>query len=137
MEEGKVSIKHREIVFRGPYAPHLNPEAALLLLTDAKGVKQVTLLDENRISISYDLHTISLLQIETALSESGFHLDNSILTKIKRALYYFAEDTERKNHGLETLTCSGGCAAKIFVASYKKRQHGCRDQRPDHLRRYL
>ena len=137
MEEGKISIKHREIIFRGPYAPHLKPEAALLLLVDGKGIKQVTLQDENRISISYNLLTISLMQIETALSQSGFHLDNSILSKLKRALYYFAEDTERRNHGLKKLTCSRNCEAKIFASSYKNRKHGCRDQRPDHLRRYL
>ena len=137
MEGKPISIKHREIVFRGPYAPHLKPESALLLLVDAKGVKQVTLLDEDRISISYDLHTISLMQVERALSESGFHLDNSIMSKLKRALHYFAEDTERRNHGLKRLTCSRGCAAKIFAASYKNREHGCRDNRPDHLRRYL
>lgn len=137
MEEGKVSIKHREIIFRGPYAAHLKPEAALLLLVDGKGIKQVTLLDENRISISYDLYCISLMQVETALSQSGFHLDNSILSKLKRALYYFAEDTERRNRGLKKLTCSPGCAAKVFVSSYKNHKHGCRDHRPDHLRRYL
>lgn len=137
MEGGIISIKHREILFRGPYAPHLKPEAAQLLLVDVKGVKQVTLLDEDRISISYNLHSISLMQVEVALSESGFHLDNSIMSKLKRALYYFAEDTERRNHGLKKLTCSRGCAAKIFASSYRNRVHGCRDQRPDHMRRYL
>ena len=131
------SIKYREIVFRGPYASHLKPEAAMLLLVDVEGVEKVILANQHTLTVHYNLHTISLMQIETALSESGFHLDNSLMCKIKRTLYYYTEDTERRNHGLKRLSCSRGCAAKIFASSYKNRKHGCQDQRPDHLRKYL
>lgn len=137
METPASSIKYRDILFRGPYAAHLKPEAAMLLLVDVTGVEKVALANQHTISIMYDLRLISMMQIETALSESGFHLDNSLMSKIRRALYYYSEDTERRNHGLEKLSCSNGCAAKIFASSYKNRKHGCRDHRPDHLRKYL
>jgi len=137
METPVSSIKYRDITFRGPYAAHLKPEAAMLLLVDVHGIEKVTLTNQDTISIIYDLHLISMMQIETALRESGFHLDNSLMSKIRRALYYFSEDTERRNRGLKKLTCTNGCAAKIFASSYKNRKHGCRDHRPEHLRRYL
>jgi hypothetical protein len=137
MDDAQINLKHREIVFRGPYAPGREPQDAVFLLTGAAGIVQAHSHGGHRISISYDLAIVTLMQLETALSESGFHLDNSLMTKLRRALYYYTEDIERKNHGLQRLTCSRGCAAKIFANSYKNREHGCRDQRPEHLRRYL
>jgi hypothetical protein len=89
------------------------------------------------LNLTYDLATITLEQIETALQEVGFHLDNSLISRFRRALYYFTEENERSNRGLSKLTCSHGCAIKIFAAQYRATKHGCRDPRPEHLRRYL
>ena len=129
--------KSREIQLRGPIDPGLNADGAIFLLADNDGIRNAIKLDELRFSVGYDLTIVSLEQIELALAEVGFHLDNSLINKIKRAIYYFTEDNQRRNHGLSKLTCSEGCSIKVFAARYRQLSHGCQDTRPEHLRRYL
>ncbi len=130
-------IKRREIQFRGPTDSSLNADGAIFLLADVEGVLATEKLGELTLAVEYDLSHITLEQIEKALAEVGFHLDNSLINKLKRALYYFTEDNERQNLGLSKLTCAQGCAVKVFAARYRQISHGCRDPRPEHLRRYL
>ncbi len=130
-------IKQRDIAVRGPCNPEFMADGMLELLADVEGVQQVTKKNEYTVHVHYDLLHISLEQLEKALSEVGFHLENSLLTKLKRAFHYYSEETERANLGLGKLTCQGGCAIKVFVKHYQARQHGCRDNRPDHFKRYL
>lgn len=137
MQASEPAIKDREIVLRGPTDPHLRADDAMLLLSDVDGVEKCTKINDYHFMVSYDLRVISLEQIETALAEVGYHLDASIMSKLKRALYYYTEDNERANMGLNKLNCSGGCAVKVFVNHYRKTEHGCRDQRPEHVKRYF
>ncbi len=132
-----VLLKHRDIRFRGPSDPALNARSALPILGEVDGIHKTSLRDKMTLHLTYDLATITLEQIETALQEVGFHLDNSLISRFRRALYYFTEENERSNRGLSKLTCSHGCAIKIFAAQYRATKHGCRDPRPEHLRRYL
>jgi hypothetical protein len=106
----------------------------MLLLSDVEGVLRVDLAHELCLRVSYHIHYLSLSQIEEALDELGFHLDNSLLTKIKRALYYYTEENERQNLGCEKGQSS--CTRKVFVNRYEQLPHGCRDVRPEHWRRY-
>ena len=74
-------------------------------------------------------------EIETALTEAGYHLSSRLLYKLKRALHYYTEETERANNG-----CPRGdsnCTQRIFISHYGRHAHGCRDHRPDHWRKYL
>jgi hypothetical protein len=85
--------------------------------------------------VTYHLLEICLADIEALLEQHGFHLDNRLMHKIKRALYRYTEDTQRANLG-----CAKGesnCTEKVFVNRYRNRDHGCQDVRPDHWRRYL
>ncbi len=137
MSSSSPIIKERDIQLRGPCDPSLNADGAIFLLADVEGVQSCTRIDDHRLSVRYDLSKIGLEQIEKALAEVGFHLDNSLINKLRRALYYFTEDNERANLGLGKLTCSQGCAIKVFAARYRQISQGCRDPRPEHLRRYL
>lgn len=137
MQEQEPILKHREIVLRGPSDLHLRADDAILLLSDVDGVSGTTKINDYRFTVSYDLQVITLEQLETALAEVGYHLDASIMSKLKRALYYYTEDNERVNLGLNKLNCSGGCAVKVFVNHYRKTEHGCRDHRPEHVKRYF
>lgn len=137
MQDQAPVIKHREVVLRGPCDPNFRVDSALLLLADVEGMINATKLSDLRLSISYDLRIITLEQIETALAEVGYHLDASIMSKLKRALYYYTEDNERMNLGLTKVNCTNGCAVKVFVNHYRKTEHGCRDQRPDHVKHYF
>lgn len=137
MQDQAPIIKHREIVLRGPCDPSLGVESAILLLADVEGIISSSKLDNEHASVTYDLRLITLEQIETALAEVGYHLDASIMSKLKRALYYYTEDNERINMGLDKITCSNGCAVKVFVNHYRKTEHGSRDLRPEHVKHYF
>lgn len=130
-------IKHREIGFREPHPEPDQAQHALLLLSDVEGILTLRLIDPLRIGIAYDIRMMTLQDIESALVEVGFHIDNSLLYKLQRALYAYTESTLRANLGLAAETCNGDCALKIFVRQYQNRSHGCRDIRPQHWRRYL
>lgn len=128
-------IKHREIGFRGPHHDPNQAQTATLVLSDVRGIVQVRPRHELLIQVSYDIGHINLQVIDALLAELGFHLDNSLLMKLRRALYYYTEDVEQ-----EALGCKrgrGNCTQAIFINRYRQLEHGCRDIRPDHWRQYL
>lgn len=134
MKETEDIIKRREIRFC-----HLHPDpeqagSALLLLSDAEGVVDIQFIDELCLSVSYDVRMLTLQAIEDVLIRLGYHLDNRLLTRMKRALYSYSEETQRANLGsaVETSTTT-----KVFVKRYSINYHGCRDKRPEHWRKYL
>lgn len=129
------TVKHREISFNPLHPDPGQAQSAMLLLSDVAGVINLRLLDDTRLQVSYDIRQISLQIIEGALAEVGFHLDNSLLVKLKRALYHYTEEVQRENIG-----CPKGesnCTQKVFVNRYQQRPHGCRDERPEYWRKYL
>lgn len=130
-------IKHRDIGFRDPHPDPQQAQSALLVLADIEGILRVSIADQKRnvISISYNLSQIDLSIIEFLLIEMGFHLDNSLLAKIKRALYYFTEENQVQNLGGQQQ--QDHTTRDIFMRCYRCKSHGCRDERPDHWRKYL
>jgi len=127
-------IKRREIHFRS-----LNPAAndardAAMLLMEIHGIEDIRILTHDCIQVHYDLRFISLEVIETGLQEVGFHLNNNLLFKLKRALFYYTEETQLMNLG--ELHDNASSTLDVFINCYHQRQHGCRDERPEHLRRY-
>ena len=128
-------IKRREIVFSALHPdPHQAATAAALL----EGVEGILLAEPRgpaTLWIHYHLECTCLADIEKLLSSSGFHIDNNLLGKLKRALAYYTEETQRRNLG-----CPHGdsnCTTKAYINRYRRREHGCRDDRPKHWRRYL
>ena len=106
---------------------------AIFLLADVDGVLDLKYLCESNLLITYDIRILTLNTIHQALSSVGFQLDNSLLSKIKNALYAYTEDTLRENLGV-----SGSKLTRdIFMQGYQKRLHGCRDLRSMYWRRYL
>ncbi len=128
-------IKHREIAFSKLHPDPNQAQTATLLLSDLDGVGHVHFVSATFMRISYNVMNITLEQIEDILKELGFHLDNRLLYRMKRSLYYYTEETQRANHG-----CRKGdsnCTQKVFIKRYQAIKHGCRDQRPTHWRKYL
>lgn len=124
-------IRHRKLYFRGPHEETSQAQTATLILSDIEGIEKVQPEGNDILHISYDLQLISLRIIEELLNEIGLHLDNTILCKIKRALYHYSEDAQRENLGCDDTT------QRVFIKRYQKLPHGCRDARPDCWRRYL
>ncbi|MEE9358726.1 hypothetical protein [Candidatus Vondammii sp. HM_W22] len=128
-------IKQREIVFA---EMHPNPDqakTAVLLLTGIEGILTAEREEPTLLSIRYNLMQVSLEQIESALIETGFHLNSKLIFKLRRALYYYTEETQRANCGCQR--GDNGCTRKIFVNRYQQMDHRCRDHRPEYWRKYL
>jgi hypothetical protein len=126
-------VKHRIIAFRGPHPDPHQAQSAVLLLADLEGMQRVLLPHPaaELLHISYDIRFICLRVIEEFLIEMGYHLDNGLVYKLKRALYHYTEQVEQDSVGCKN------CTRRIFVETYRRRMHGCRDERPDHWRKYL
>jgi hypothetical protein len=65
----------------------------------------------------------------------GLHIDNRLLYRMMRALYYYTEETERENLGCTHPDSKS--TRQIFAHRYQHQDHGLRDQRPEHWRKYL
>lgn len=129
------SIKHREIVFDTLHPDCEQARTAALSLADVDGVQQVQVISPMALRVTYDLLVVSLEQIEEALDTAGFHLSGKLFYRLRRALCYYSEATQRANAG-----CANGesnCTRKVFIQRYRQMNHGCRDNRPEYWRRYL
>lgn len=128
-------IKHRDILFSPLHDQDKPPsQLATLLLADAPGIVSVFPTSDTQLHISYDLRIVSLDIIESSLTEVGFHLDNSLFCKIRRALCHFTEETQCLNMGYRP---DSKTTRDIYICRYLRLPHGCRDERPNHWRKYL
>lgn len=128
-------IKQRHI----PFDPlHPNPSQAVTaaeFLIEIEGIIEARPLAPLLLSVTYDLKFTKLEEIEQALGELGLHIDARLTYRIKRALWYYTEDTFRANcccdHNL------ADCTKRVFATRYEQLDHSLRDHRPEHWRRYL
>ncbi len=125
--------KHRELRFHDLHHDPQQAHSAMLLLIDVDGIEDIHRLSDMRLSIRYDLRKICLQEIEVALSDIGFHFENSLFCKLKRALFYYTEETQRENFKIVVDDPSRSASVQI----YQKHDHGCRDKRPNYWRKYL
>lgn len=132
--QGDGLLKQREITFCTLHPDPDQAGSAATLLLEIDGVEHVEVADVGSLHVRYHLRVVCLADIEAVLEHHGFHLDNRLKYKIRRALYHYTEETQRANLG-----CPKGenCTEKVFVNRYRNRDHGCQDDRPDHWRRYL
>lgn len=128
-------IKHRQIFFSELHPDPEQARRAALLLADLPGILRAQPTALLVLDVSYDLAEITLQQIDEALREIGLHLDNHLVNRVKRALYYYTEETFRANCGC--IQGKSNCTKQIFAKRYARLDHACRDHRPEHWRRYL
>lgn len=130
-------VKHREIGFRNPHPDPQQALSAMLLLVDVDGILKASIPypERNSVVVVYNLNHICLRVIEALLTELGFHLDSSLMSKFKRALYYYTEDNEMQSS--HTHKDQDASTREIFMRCYRCKNHGCRDIRPEHWRNYL
>jgi hypothetical protein len=128
-------IKSRDIPFQEIHPDPHQAATAASFLGNVDGILHLEPSSPILLRVRYDVLITSLQEIEDALTELGLHLDNRLIHRVKRALYYYTEETLRANCG-----CPHGestCTKKVFAKRYELIEHGCRDQRPEHWRRYL
>ena len=127
-------IKQRDIRFCPLHPDPDQAQSAVLLLDGAAGIHDARKLAPHCLQVCYDIRRVTLQVIEEALTELGFHLDNSLMAKLKRALYHYTEETQRANLRIHTDLYD---TQEVFIARYQQLPHGCRDERPPHWREYL
>jgi hypothetical protein len=132
MGETSVLVKQREITFC-LLRPDDQSHDAAELLRGVDGVHEVVRVSRQQLLVTYDVTLITLAAIDAALTELGFHLANNLLAKLKRALWYYTDETQRANLGLDQ---GGDTNVQVFIARYQRLKHGCRDSRPEHWRQY-
>lgn len=126
--------KHRIIQFCRFHPDPDQVGSATLWLQGVAGIQAVRPLSPHALEVVYDLRRVALENIESALSELGYHLDNTLLCKLKRALFYYTEETQREN--LAIAQESEIMQREVFVNRYQHVAHGCRDPQPEHWRGY-
>ncbi|OYV27344.1 MAG: hypothetical protein B7Z82_05715 [Halothiobacillus sp. 20-54-6] len=97
-------IKAREIGFRGPHHHGDQATGACAFAVHLPGVQCAARKHAACMQVEYDLQQICLRVLRRHLQLAGFHLDASLLNKLKVALIEYAEENQREELGL------GNCA---------------------------
>ena len=122
--------KRREIVFDA--FPHGQAALAVQILSGLPGLT-ARALDPHTIEIRYRLCDYTLEGLEAGLVEQGFHLHNSLLVRIKRALAHYCERTQRENMAR---TPTPSKRYQPHIEAWRKRPHGDHDDTPAEWRQY-
>lgn len=128
-------VKRREIIFSGPHPDPQQAATAAALLQGMDGILLAEARTPLLLAVHYQIEYTCLAYLENLLQNHGLHIDNNLMAKLKRALAYYTEENQR-----DSLGCPHGdsnCTTKVFISHYRRREHGCRDDRPKHWRRYL
>jgi hypothetical protein len=108
-------------------------QRAVVLLEGLEGLVISHASQGDRIFVRYSICEYTLEGLETALTSQGFHLDNSILSKIRRSLAYFCESVQRSNVAANEPDIK---SQQAFMKVYEKHLHGDRDETPEEWRTY-
>ncbi|MGB4468108.1 MAG: hypothetical protein WBH99_01480 [Azovibrio sp.] len=124
--------KQREILF-SKFPPGQLPEAADHL-EQVEQVEVALKLDKRAIEVAYDLRQHTLEELETRLRDRGFHLDNTLMSKLMRALIHYVEDTQLHNLGAHDRPLKQSHEA--YIQAWERHPHGDRDETPPEWREY-
>lgn len=124
--------KTREIVFHA--LPEGQAQRARDLLDGLDDiVASVPVEDGNVLTIKYNVRNYSQEGLEKALAAQGFHLDGSLMQKLKRALVYFCEKVQRENLAINAPDVK---SQQVFAQVYEHHMHGDKDETPEVWREY-
>ncbi len=122
--------KRREIAFH-PLPPG-QVERALDLLGTLAGLK-VRRLGALAVEVSYCINDHTLQDLEALLDQHEFHLENTLLIRVRRALVHYCEHVQRDN------LQSPEVQTKLFkpsIEAWEKHPHGDHDETPIEWRQY-
>lgn len=122
--------KRRELVFH-PLPPG-QTERALELLSGLPDL-EVVRTGPRSLEIRYCVRHYSLELIESALAAQGFHLEATLMMRIRRALYYYTEHVQRQNLRLPEAQTKN---YQAHVEAWRRRPHGDHDETPAEWRQY-
>lgn len=124
--------KSRDIDF-APFPPAQVPEATVCL-QQVEAVDVAPKAEKQAVHVDYDLRQHTLQELEDKLCDEGFHLDNALLCKLKRALVHYAEETQLRN--LDAPERLVKKPHEAYARVWDKHLHGDHDDTPAEWREY-
>jgi hypothetical protein len=94
-------IKSQHLQFVSKLRGSDDADKARLLLSGVQGIEAVETRRKGRLRIRYDVRELTLQMIEAALRDVGFQLKDNLLSRFKRSLIAYCEDTQRASLGVE------------------------------------
>jgi len=121
-------IKNREIRFK--LSTPDQAKKAEQLLSDVAGIESIEATAPDCLHIKYRVEVLTLQMIESALRKVGFDLEDSIIIRMKRAVYSYCEDAQRASIGIDEAT--GGKPPALNLP-----HQTLQDPRPHDWRKYV
>ncbi len=125
--------KQREIIF-AKFPPDQAPGAA----DDLQRLEELAVQayrEKHAVGVEYQLTDHTLQEIEEHLLDHGYHLDNALLNKLRRALIHYVEETQLHNLGAPEKRLKRS-QQEGYVQAWEKQPHGDHDDTPPEWRDY-
>ncbi len=125
--------KKREILF-SKFPPGQVPEAA----DDLKHLDEVDVYpkyEKRSVGVTYELTNHTLRELDEHLVDKGFHLDNTLMSKLTRALIYYVEDTQLHNMDAPERRMKRS-SQEAYGKAWEQHPHGDHDDTPPEWREY-
>lgn len=131
MQEAGDFERTRQLSFTA--LPPGQAKEAAVLLDGLPHLDVISTVGDTGLLVRYDLRHYNLQKVETALTLEGFHLDNSLLIKLKRAWAHYCESTQAQYLGQPD---ARERSRRIYAEVYQHHSHGDHDDTPPELRSY-
>ena len=125
--------KKREILF-SKFPPGQVPEAA----DDLKHLDEIDVepkFEKRALGVEYELTQHTLAELEDHLEDKGYHLDNTLMSKLTRALIHYVEETQLHNMVVPEKRQKPS-PEEAYVKAWETRPHGDHDDTPPEWREY-
>jgi hypothetical protein len=107
-------------------------EEARKLLAGLEGMEIDDGMAPYSLSIWYEISDYSLEGLEAALVRQGFHLDQSVYSKLMRTVVYFCEETQMRNMRVPERLIKK--SHEVYSKAWEHHPHGDHDETPPELR---
>ena len=124
--------KQRDILF-AKFPPGQVPEATDAL-TQLERLQAEERLEKRAVEVGYSLADYTLEELEGHLVGKGYHLDNTLYSKLMRALIHYSEETQLRNMKAPERLIKKSHEA--YVHAWEQHPHGDHDETPPEWREY-
>lgn len=125
--------KQRDILF-AKFPPGQVPEAADQL-QHLEALEVEPKYEKRAVGVAYELTHHTLQELEEQLVDRGYHLDNTLMSKLVRALVYYVEDTQLHNLDAPERRLKRS-SQQAYVQAWEHHPHGDHDDTPPEWREY-
>lgn len=90
--------------------------------------------ESRQVRVGYSLADYTLREIEDELVDRGYHLDNTLMAKLVRALIHYVEETQL--HNMEAPQRLIKKSHEAYIRAWEQHPHGDHDETPPEWREY-